>query len=409
VRLETLGSSGNYIPGGLFIGQASDQGITGGVPFNESPDSVKGYAKYNILPGDSAFLYVFFKLAGNPIGVSFTNFTGSQNSYVQFESNIMWFGPPVMPDTMAVAIISSSPETSVNAGNYIILDNLSLIGSTGQIPNGDFEYWTPAGSEEPDNWLTSNAASMNSGGPSVTKTTDAYEGQYAARLENMVIMNSDTMSFITNGHIGQNGPEGGMPVTHNPDKLSFYYKYFPVGPDTALAALISYRYDATGDSTVKIEEIYVNLNSVSNYTYFEIQATYDSVPLADTVNIAFSAGNVEEDTAYVGVGSVLYVDDVQLTFKPKINIQELEKLFKKSIVYPNPAYTKVYIDPGYIKTGDYYFSLFDSFGKLIFNKPLKFSGGNIPEISFKGTDAGLYTYRIQSTSVLFSGKLCILR
>jgi len=408
VKMETTGFSGNFIPGGLFIGIPGDDGISGGLPFSEKPDSVRLFAKYNILPGDTGFCYIVFKLAGNPVGMSLITFTGIQNSFLKIISEIVWFGPVSnTPDTITVAIVSSSPETSVNPGNILIIDSISLIGSISQIPNSDFEYWTISGAEEPDNWITSNAPSLNTGTPSVTKSSDSFEGLYAACLENTLFMNSDTLSFITNGHLGPDGPEGGMPVTQNPDVLSFYYKYIPVGPDTALASLTSYRYDTAGDSAVMIEEIIVKLLPASDYTYFEIQATYDSLLTADTVNIAFAAGNVEEDTAYAGLGSVLYIDNVGLTLKP-VKITEYSALTGNYNVFPNPAKDKVFINTGNNQANSFSFRLFDSFGRLIINRNLKIYSADLITIDIKDIDTGYYTYSIQSSEYISCGKLCII-
>ncbi|MCX6256758.1 MAG: T9SS type A sorting domain-containing protein [Bacteroidia bacterium] len=407
LQLVTMGSTGNFIPGELFLGQPAGQNINGGVPFNERPDTVKFYAKFHIQTGDTSLFYVIFKKATNIIGYSILDITGVQNIYHQYVNAITWVLPAiVMPDTMSVVLVSSNPGSTVSGGDTLTIDDISLVGSVLQIPNSSFEYWTPVGSEEPEYWLTSNVMEGPGQPPSVTKTNDAYDGQYAIRLENIIIQNSDTLSFITNGHIGPNGPVGGMPVTHNPDKLSFYYKYTPVGADSATVFISSYRWDAIGDSAILIEKDEFRLPAAAVYTYYEIQAAFDSLPVADTVNISFSAGNVDVPNAFVGVGSVLLVDKIDLTFKTTIGVPEIQANNLMVNVFPNPTSGSVRISVQNGIDRNYLFRLFDSFGKCVMDKNLE---GSEQQVDLSRFSDGFYTYQVINSGGQVTGKLGIIR
>ncbi|MCF8234974.1 MAG: hypothetical protein K9G67_08120 [Bacteroidales bacterium] len=46
----------------------------------------------------------------------------------------------------------------------------------------------------------------------------------------------DISGVVTHGTFFEDGPVGGLPVNLNPQMLTGYYKYYPVGPDTALGS-----------------------------------------------------------------------------------------------------------------------------------------------------------------------------
>ena len=53
------------------------------------------------------------------------------------------------------------------------------------IDNGDFENWTTTSTTEADNWNSFNSLMVSIGAPeNLIKTTDAYNGTYAAQLIN---------------------------------------------------------------------------------------------------------------------------------------------------------------------------------------------------------------------------------
>ena len=179
---------------------------------------------------------------GAPLGICFIPFTGTQNGYEEFSAPIQWLIPIISPDTIVTAIISSTLFNMPIPGSILTVDNIHFIGASTPYPNGDFENWVEYSAEEPDNWFTSNVFSFSVGETPVTKTDDSYEGNYAIRIENTLTLWDDTLGFITNGTFGEDGPIGGMPIDSIPDLLSGYYKYSPVGPDTAIAGISLFYY-----------------------------------------------------------------------------------------------------------------------------------------------------------------------
>ncbi|MCD4665492.1 MAG: PCMD domain-containing protein, partial [Bacteroidales bacterium] len=271
VRLETVAVDEESLTGAIFIGEPGDEAVIGGVPFTERPDSIKGYAKYNVPAGDTAYVLALFKKLGIPLGICLVPFVGEQTEYQQFSMAVQWLNPILSPDTLATGVLSSSMFSEPIPGSWIIVDSIHFVGASTPYPNGSFEDWNTFSSEEPDNWFTSNIFTLLAGEASVTKSEDSYEGNFAVRIESTLTMWDDTLGLVTNGTFGDDGPMGGMPVDNIPDVLSGYYKYTPVGPDTALAAIALYHYNETTGMTETLEENLIKLPAAEDYTYFEIE------------------------------------------------------------------------------------------------------------------------------------------
>jgi hypothetical protein len=406
IKMETLDSDDGPVPGMAFIGMIGEESILGGIPFTERPDSVKGFAKYNVPAGDTAYVAVLLKKFGAPLGICFAQFTGSQNTYEAFSAPVEWLLPVISPDTMAVALTSSTIFVEPIPGSMLIVDNLSFVGASTPFPNGDFEVWNSLTSEEPDDWFTSNVFTLMAGGTSVTKTTDSHDGDYAIQIENTLTIWDDTLGLITNGNFLEDGPIGGMPVTQTPDVLSGYYKYMPVDEDTALAGVFLYHYNEALGYSELLEENFMYLLPTDVYLPFELQVEYTDIPLPDTVNIAFASGNTDELGASVGLGSTLIVDELSITYKPYSAIGE-EKNPEIVKIFPNPASDQLFIKfiefPGRNTT----LNIMDSKGKVVLEKNIENHSNKILELNVSDFPAGIYFYRLHNNDFTHSGKFVV--
>ncbi|MCD4746817.1 MAG: T9SS type A sorting domain-containing protein [Bacteroidales bacterium] len=404
LKLVSVNTNEDPINGAIFIGYPGDEMILGGTPFAERPDSVTGYVKYDVKPGDTAYIAVLFKKLWQPIGMCLVPFTGTQTEYQEFTASIQWMVPIITPDTLAVGILSSSLFGIPMPGSMLIVDNLQFIGATSPFPNGDFEEWNEFSSEEPDNWLSSNIFSLSVGETPITKTDDSYEGNYAIRIENSLTVWNDSVAFITNGNYSEDGPVGGMPIDHFPDKISGYYKYFPNGPDTALAGVFLF-YNNSG-TTITLEENILKLPSANNYTYFEVQVEYYSLPLPDTVNIAFSAGNSYEDSTYYGLGSVLFIDGLEITYKPSIGINNnfIQTTYN---VFPNPADKKIFFEFYDIQNEEILLYIINSQGQQVLNKKINPILNQHIEIDISEFPHGIYFYKLKLNNKDYTGRFIV--
>jgi hypothetical protein len=340
VKLETVGNGTETIPGGIFIGIPGSSGIAGGIPYTGHPSQVSFCMKHNLNQGDTGAMMIIFKSMGIPVGTAYASFYDSSANYENWVVDINWL-PILIPDSVMFVFFSSMPDQTSGSGSVVYLDNIVFVGSSQQLPNNDFENWENIASEEPDFWFTSNTFTLFGTGPSIEKSTDAFEGNYSVQITNQASIGGDTMSFITNGQIGENGPSGGSPVLLNPDYFSFYYKYSPVGPDTALAMGILWRNDGTGP--VVLDSVIMKLPAQASWTFTQVQFNYPGLPPADTVTIAFAAGNMVEENSYLGLGSELKVDNVEVVPEPFAITDPPAQFFS---IYPNPAIDNIIVGEG---------------------------------------------------------------
>ncbi len=402
LQLETVETDEGPVAGAVFIGEPGDGGFAGGIPYAERPDSMNFFAKFDVAPMDTAYVAVLFKKFGAPIGICFAQLTGTQDTYLEYSLPVIWLVPIISPDTMATGIISSSLFSMPTIGSTITVDSITLPGASIPYPNNSFEYWTEFASEEAEYWTSSNIFTMPASDVSVTKTSDSYVGDFAIRIENMVTMWEDTMGFITNGTIGDDGPTGGMPVEDVPDILSGYYKYEPVGQDSALAGMFLTYYNEELGVTEILDSAYMTLPAASDYTYFEIPCEYYSLPEPDTVNIAFASGNL--DGEFVGLGSVLHVDALDITFKPHIvAVGENEKKIEN--VYPNPAHEKVFFEMAELMHQQVFVTVYNSTGQAVVNQ--EFGSNASLSLDVDHLPTGVYMYHIKVGQKYYQGKFIV--
>ncbi|MDD3875824.1 MAG: T9SS type A sorting domain-containing protein [Bacteroidales bacterium] len=400
-KLETTSNGQDSVNGILLIGMPGNQTIDGGLPFAACPDTVIVHLKYNILPNDTGHFIVFFKNNSAIIGSAGINLTGTQLSYAEFKLPVYW-AMPGNADTIAALITSSNLDYSVIPGSTLFVDGIGFIGTSVPFPNGDFENWTPITSEEPDNWNTLNYAKSTV--PSATKSTDFYSGSYAIRIETINTIWGDPMGYITNGQLGANGPEGGVPVALNPFTITGYYKYLPSGLDTALVMVFSSRYDPVLDSTIMLDMALLKLPPTSTYTQFIVNLNYNNWPYADTVNISFASSNLMDSLAYIGVGSALFIDNLNIDYFP---VSIFDNLSNQNItIYPNPANDILNID----FNNDIIFSelsVFDLFGRKIINNEIDSNNKNL-KIDVSGLNSGVYFIEFYSgTDLVIKEKIII--
>jgi hypothetical protein len=391
-KLETVQAGSETAGGMILIGTPGNQSINGGLPYTGTPDSISGWVKYDIQPNDTAFFIVAFKKGGVNIGQAFTMFYGTQSTYKRFSipTHLNASNPP---DTLTAIITCSKMDPPRMIGSTLTIDSISFLNSTQPFPNGSFEEWTPIIIEEPDNWTTLNIINSGVQKHSVTKTTDSYEGNYAIRVESVQTPWGDTLGFITNGVLGNNGPEGGMAVSANPKKISGYYKYFPIGLDTAFAGVTTYKYDSSSESTMQLTSHLISLTAASSYTYFEIPLGYNLLPVADTVNIFFAANNMENS---VSIGSVLFLDSLNISYYSlPVGIQTPNIKLESGIsIYPNPIKDKLNII-SIQSDGIEFIKIYDVYGEMVKESFIK---NYLTTITISELSKGLYLYQITDSN-----------
>lgn len=231
------------------------------------------------------------------------------------------------------------------------------------------------GYEEPTNgWSTlnelKNLLPFGAGPVTVTKTTDAHSGAYAAKLTTDKISGVNTLigGLLATGYFDNNASPGqnlklGVPYNTSPKYFSGYYKYTSVSGDSAdfFCALTKWNSSLNRRDTLGTAA-YREYNTVSNYTQFNFKINYtDSVTAPDTIVMLFSSSGGAQN--FQGqVGSTLYVDEITLT-----NTSGVEVLLNNEVqveVFPNP--TADYLNINVLEdVKDLTYNIYNYEGKLV--------------------------------------------
>jgi hypothetical protein len=308
------------------------------------------------------------------------------------------------PDSLKVVIANTSTFTTGHAGSIVYLDHFQF-SNNDAFPNGEFEDWTMLNGMEPDNWTTLNYITSTSGAPYATKTNEKHSGNWAIQIRNVTSFVGETIGYLSNGQFRGFSSIGGLAVDQNPSLVSGYYKYTPIGTDTAQAAITSYYYDLAGDTSIILEQQIINLPPADDYTYFEVPLLYNSDPMVDTINISFAAGLMENGLT---PGSKLFLDDINIDYYP-VSIREYEIADYGIIVYPNPCKDYLNILNQAPSAFGEVFMLYDSQGREVYTSGISVMPGETASIRLPGIMNGLYYYRIQDGEREVSGKLFIAR
>ncbi|MEO8760800.1 MAG: PKD domain-containing protein [Bacteroidia bacterium] len=176
------------------------------------------------------------------------------------------------------------------------------------IPNGGFENWTSYQYEEPVGFSSSN--SQNDNGHinigNMAKTTDAYHGNYAVKL-NTVLTGSDTsFAYVAIGDPGQNPPQGGLPYAQKPTGIRFHYKSNIIGTDSAIIFVMFKKNGSTiGNFLYKI--------GASKTVYTLFSKTFSPVLPVVPDSMVFGAASSNAFAGSGTPGNMLQIDSVTFT------------------------------------------------------------------------------------------------
>jgi hypothetical protein len=200
--------------------------------------------------------------------------------------------------------------------------------NTEELAGGDFDTWLvqtqgevsfekPAG----DWWDGLNYLSVIGGPITATKTDDAYEGEYALRLETK--MWGEDLSIpgiLASGYFDPAYPIGenliiGRPYTKKPKSLNGYLKYSPADNDTLVIfiALTKYNAETSIRDTIARGE-YTYSGEITSYTPFSVPIVYANSVSPDSVHvILLSSVSGKEMRGHAG--SVLIIDELKFTYE----------------------------------------------------------------------------------------------
>jgi hypothetical protein len=274
----------------------------------------------------------------------------------------------------------------------------TFVAKSQEIPNNSLENWAEAaeGHEDPVSWGTANSTTNTFPIFKITteKTTDAYDGDFAAMLSSKTILTFVAPGFITLGQFDIDlftqvtSITGGINFSLHPDRLKLWYKYAPAGEDSFRIGLWMLRDDGTDiPDTVATALSDISL-ATSEYIELVIDIEYRSVLSSEILNIIAVSSNPDNPVA----GSILYVDKFELEYNTGIISNDDNKLN----VFPNPAGDIILIDEYF--NGNKY-KVLDLSGKMLLN-----GISNSNNIDINCLSNGTYLISIEKDGLVHSQK-----
>lgn len=346
VQLSTIAVGTDTAVGYFLNGNpnGSPSTWTGGMAYNQKPTGIRGYYKYNVATGDSATIIMAFSKLGVNIGSYMFQIGQVHSAYTLFNFTLT----PALtqtPDSVLLGFVSSKisgaqQKPSGIPGSTLLIDSVSFTGVTSQpaLMNGDFESWQTKTYNSPTNWYA-----QNSNGSGFNRTTDAKAGLYAIELTTYLGDNNGnpvarggqvSTGYYPNNCNGSCNELGGFPFSNQIDTLAFWYKYVPLGNDSAE---VNINFKKNG---VNIWGTGRNLHAAPSYTLMEIPFNIGQTP--DSVMIGIQSSSWR-DSLLTFVGSDLKIDEIHFKTQPlTTNIFSLKN--EKTIsIFPNPANDKIQV------------------------------------------------------------------
>lgn len=365
----------------------------GGVPFTGQPDSLEGFFNYQLSVDDTFSLALIFKTQGTIVGFQQLDITGSSNG--QFERIVIPVSPlPIPPDTVGVVMGIGVLSGTASIGDFVEIDELNFINSTDQLPNHQFEDWNTLSFEEPENWTSINLISVLSGNSkvSVQKSTDAYEGNYAARVESVAFEffgQADTAGILAISDLSGNS---GFAYSGGHNLFQFYYKFEPENPNVDKAFV---NVQMRNDGNV-LNDFIMELSPSQTYTRAQLEIS-DLPEAPDSCQIFFIVGVSDTIDFTYNLGSVLYLD--ALSFENGVGVDNFRFEQVTDLVSPNPAESLIFIAPEILDQDIEWMEILDMNGRK-----LRHLVGSRESIDLSGMQSGLYLLRVATQDKLLLTK-----
>ncbi len=274
----------------------------------------------------------------------------------------------------------------------LLLLSFVFLGQAQTLPNNNFETWLDKGMyEEPESWDSPNQFTQVFGAFTLTKSTDAYSGDFSARLETIEVANGlyqipglltlgdFTMDFASlSAHVS-----GGLFLQENVARLTGMYKYTGVAGDSASVVIYNFRRNE-GEDMDTIGSGLTFLYDASEWTPFEVIMVNKNDHLPDTFNVVLLSSGSSD----MQIGSALLVDS--LVIETNTGIIDLWNPVKPLRVFPNPASQTVQFEAGENGT-EREIMIFNASGQLLLKTGFNDSRLKLNISSIK---PGLLTYSV---------------
>lgn len=211
--------------------------------------------------------------------------------------------------------------------------------------NFSFEEWSlpekqkPFDWQDPDGWTSSNKL-IEFLSHSVTKSNDAYSGQFAVKLSTINVFGKSIPASLTLGQGKINFPQqivgsekAGIPLLDKIKKVNFYYKYETQSePSNGLVEVLVFRYNAVKQNRDTVFHAQKPLPSTFNFTTSSFDIDYQSENnINDSLLVVFTSDQKNGNQKLTGS---LIIDEISVEFVSSV----LETHTKNNHIkiFPNP-------------------------------------------------------------------------
>ena len=320
----------------------------GGAPFADRPDSFSVYMKYNIQPGDTAYVGINLLRNGNDIApLNFYKIRGSSNGNFNRLTFPISYTSSAAPDSIIMAFVCGNAFTNfdtVYMQNSMVIDDISFNGTSANVYNYDFESWFDYTVERPDGWKCLNffvdSANLPDV-PMVSKVILNTPNDYAIQIKPNDL-GGDLMPGLmaTSEPFYKNTPD--FEIHRRYLTLTGYYEYFPESGDSIQ---LSIRLKSGGKFGNTVGHGWLTFKQAQpNFGAFEVPISYErnfaDPAIPDWGDIAF--GNLSDQ---VNGHSKLIIDKLRFDgFAPidslvsgESSMTAMEFDDNGIKIYPNPS------------------------------------------------------------------------
>ncbi len=363
------------------------------VAYSGMPDGVEAVVRHNVQPGDTAKIVFIFFNQNVAINSGVIELTGVQNDFTQVSLDFPDF--TTTPDEIYWAIVSSGTVVA-NVDSWIEVDHINFTGGAPQLANNGFNEWEDRGWEDPDDWYTTNKfTSTIFKIDGVSKSSDAYEGEWSLRIESSTdeqisIINIPGIFASSNPKLYEDGAHLSI-ATEGNNTLRGYYKYTPNGNEDHAAIWVIHNAPGNGG-----DDVGMPLPPTEEWTEFELIFPDG----ADSITINAGAGFDAEFEDFTNVGgSVLLLDNLSLDLSVSTSSA---KPVSAAIQYLTESNTLIVdMETWYPGTE---MLLFDIQGKILQRKALE---QKYNTVLLKSLDSGIYIVKIKTDKGIASKKIFV--
>jgi hypothetical protein len=235
------------------------------------------------------------------------------------------------------------------------------------------------------------------------QTTDKVAGNYAVEIVTTQGDNNGSpvanSGQIQNGSSSCSGPPpapctyiGGYPFANPVDTLEFWYKYVPMGNDSA-------QMQASFRNSTQNFWLMKNLGASANYQKVDIPFNLAFTP--DTVFLQVQSSKMN-DTALTYVGSDLKVDEMHFKSQPLSTSVPTFHIENEISIYPNPSTGEFNIVSSLFNVENV--EVYNAVGDRVISKNIN-SKSSILNLR----DEGIYFVKMNSNGKTFTKKLIVNR